>query len=292
MIIQTKYSDFAIDVILHMRLFSVLLVIIFQSCSPNSETIKIKGSDTEVNLAVVLAEQFRKENDVVLVSVSGGGSGLGIASLLNGNADIANSSRSIKQTELDLFHGKNIELDSFVFAQDAIAFVVSDKLTIDSLNTNDIAKILSGEITNWSYFHQKKLPITIYGRQSNSGTHDYLKHILNIHFSPYAKQMNGNAQILEAIKSDVSGIGYVSAGYVVKGNSMGIKVLSIYTNHSKAVSPLDASAIASGSYYFQRPLFQYFRKSDYPKIKPFLDFEKSAIGAKIIQESGYYPVNK
>jgi phosphate transport system substrate-binding protein len=73
MIIQTKHSDFAIEVILHMRLFSVLLVIMFQSCSPNSETIKIKGSDTEVNLVVVLAEQIRKENDVVLVSVSGGG---------------------------------------------------------------------------------------------------------------------------------------------------------------------------------------------------------------------------
>jgi len=275
-----------------MRFFSILIIALFSACSANKDTIKIKGSDTEVNLAVVLAEQFHKENDAVLVSVSGGGSGLGIASLLNGNADIANSSRSKKQTELDLFQQKNIELDSFVFAQDAIAFVVSDKFTLDSLNTKDITKILSGEITNWSSFHQKNMPITIYGRQSNSGTHDYVKHILNIHFSPYAKQMNGNAQILEAIKADGSGIGYVSAGYVLKGNTTGIKVLSIYTNHSKAVSPLDASAIASGSYFFQRPLFQYFRKSDYLKIKPFIDFEKSAIGAKIIQESGYYPVNK
>ncbi|MES2477863.1 MAG: PstS family phosphate ABC transporter substrate-binding protein [Bacteroidota bacterium] len=275
-----------------MRFFAILLLIYFSSCTANNDTIKIKGSDTEVNLAVVLTEQFHKENDAILISVSGGGSGLGIASLLNGNTDIANSSRSIKQTELDLFQQKNIELDSFVFAKDAIAFVVSDKLIIDSISTRDIAKILNGEINNWSSLHQKNMPITIYGRQSNSGTYDYVKHILNIHFSPYAKQMNGNAQILEAIKSDASGMGYVSAGYVLKGSTTGIKVLSVYTDQSNAVSPFDAAAIASGTYYFQRPLFQYFRKNDYPKIKPFFDFEKSAIGAKIIQESGYYPIKK
>jgi len=275
-----------------MRFCKILLIVLFCACSSTNNTLKIKGSDTEVNLAVALAEQFHKENDVILVSVSGGGSGLGIASLLNGNADIANSSRSIKQIELDLFHRKNIEIDSFVFAQDAIAFVVSDKFTIDSINTKDITKILSGEITDWSSLHQKEMPITIYGRQSNSGTHDYVKQILNIQFSPYSKQMNGNAQILEAIKADASGIGYVSAGYVLKGNTTGIKVLSIYTDNANAVSPLSAKAIASGSYYFQRPLFQYYKKSDYQKIKPFLDFEKSTMGAEIIQESGYYPVNK
>jgi phosphate transport system substrate-binding protein len=137
--------------------------------------------------------------------------------------------------------------------------------------------------------NKKDIPITIYGRQSNSGTHDFVKDILNIHFSPYAKQMNGNAQIIEAIKADVSGIGYVSAGYVLKGTTIGIKVLTVYTSKSKAVSPLDTKAIASGSYFFQRPLFQYFKKSDYQKIKPFLDFEKSVKGLAIIQESGYYP---
>jgi phosphate transport system substrate-binding protein len=134
------------------------------------------------------------------------------------------------------------------------------------------------------------MPITIYGRQSNSGTHDYVKDILNIKFSPYAKQMNGNAQILEAIKADASGIGYVSAGYILNGNADGLKILTVYDGKERAISPLDTEAIASGEYFFQRPLFQYYRKSDYQKIKPFLDFEKSPTGAKIIQQSGYYPV--
>lgn len=267
------------------------LVFLF-SCSSQSETIKIKGSDTEVNLAVLLAEAFHQHHPKILVSVSGGGSGLGIASLLNGNATIANSSRSIKEKEITLFNESGVKIDSFIFAQDAIAFIVSDSSTLDSISIEQIATILSGKTTQWSELTKGDLPITIYGRQSNSGTYDYVKSRLHIHFSPYAKQMNGNAQIIEAIRSDESGIGYVSAGYVLKGQLHGIKVLPVYTEHYSAVSPMDAKAIASGLYSFQRPLFQYYRIRDYRKIKAFLDFQQSETGAKIIQQSGYYPVKK
>lgn len=269
--------------------FSIIFIF---SCSPQSDTIKIKGSDTEVNLAVLLAEAFHSHQPNILVSVSGGGSGLGIASLLNGNATIANSSRSIKEKEIALFDESGVPIDSFIFAQDAIAFIVSDSSTLDSISIDQIAAILSGKITQWSEFVESNLPITIYGRQSNSGTYDYVKSRLHIHFSPYANQMNGNAQIIEAIRSDKSGIGYVSAGYVLKGQLHGIKVLSVYTENKSAVSPMDAQAIASGLYSFQRPLFQYYRSKDYPKIKAFLDFQQSEKGAQIIQQSGYYPVKK
>ncbi len=276
-----------------MRNFIVLICLFsLQSCTTNNSTIKIKGSDTEVNLAVLLAEAFYQKDDKLLVSISGGGSGLGIASLLNGTTDIANSSRRINEEEMSLFHKKNIALDSFIFAQDAIAFVVSNKLAIDSISTVDLSKILSGEYKNWSSLIKENIPINIYGRQSNSGTYEFVKHILNIHFSPYAKQMNGNAQILEAIKADNSGIGYVGAGYVMKGGSKEIKVLKIHTDNHPSISPLDSAKIASGEYFFQRPLFQYYKASDYEKVKPFLDFEKTEKGAAIIHESGYYPVNK
>jgi phosphate transport system substrate-binding protein len=270
---------------------NLLLILLLFSCSSKNDNMKIKGSDTEVNLTVLLAEQFHYENADVLVSVSGGGSGLGIASLLNGITDIANSSRRVTKEELTMFRRGDIELDSFIFAQDAIAFVVSDKLPIDSINIQNIANVLSGKFKNWSSLADKNIPITIYGRQSNSGTHDFVKNILDIDFSPHAKQMNGNAQIIEAIKTDVSGIGYVSAGYVLKGSTNGIKVLTVYTDNSEAISPLDAKKIASGEYFFQRPLYQYFRKSDFTKIEPFFAFEKSEKGVKIIRASGYYPLN-
>lgn len=276
---------------MRMLLTCCSLIFLF-SCSSQSDTIKIKGSDTEVNLAVLLAEAFHCHHPQILVSVSGGGSGLGIASLLNGNATIANSSRSIKEKEIALFNESAVLIDSFIFAQDAIAFVVSDSSSLDSISIDQIASILSGKTTQWSELADGNLPITIYGRQSNSGTYDYVKSRLNIHFSPYAKQMNGNAQIIEAIRSDKSGIGYVSAGYVLKGQLNGIKVLTVYAKNKSAVSPLDAMAIASGLYSFQRPLFQYYRSKDYPKIKAFIDFQQSEKGAQIIQQSGYYPVKK
>jgi len=267
-----------------------LLTILF-SCSPDTKTIKIKGSDTEVNLAVQLAEAFHQVHSEDFVSISGGGSGLGIASLLNGTADIANSSRNIYDNEIELFRSKSMTIDSFVFALDAIAFVVADDLPLDSIHTNDLANILNGRYSDWSAVSGKNLPITIYGRQSNSGTHDYIKEKLGIDFTPYAKQMNGNAQILEAIKADHSGIGYVGAGYVIHGGSKGIKVLLIYSDMSmEAVSPLDASMVASGLYFFQRPLYQFYKADSYDKIKSFLDFEKSEVGQKIIHSAGYYPV--
>ena len=272
-----------------MRMSLLFLLIVLMSCSKDKRTVKIKGSDTEVNLAVMLAESFHEENSKMLLSVSGGGSGLGIASLLNGTADIANSSRKINSEELELFNEKGIKLDSFIFAQDAIAFVVSDEVPLDSIHINDLAKLLSGEYNNWSKLTRVDRPISIYGRQSNSGTYEYIKNILKIKFSPYAKQMNGNAQILEAIKSDNSGMGYVGTGYVMNSANRGFKILKIYTENSSAVSPLDEAKIASGQYFFQRPLFQYFRKEDKQRVQPFLDFEKGSVGGNIIKSSGYYP---
>lgn len=259
------------------------------SCSGHNRNVKIKGSDTEVNLAVLLAEDFHKVNDTLTLSVSGGGSGLGIASLLNGTADIANSSRAINKEELKLFEKKSIILRSFIFAQDAIAFVVSETLPLDSISTDQLAALFSGQYTNWKALTQEHMPVNIYGRQSNSGTHDFVQKVLHIKFTPFAKQMNGNAQIIEAIREDRSGIGYVGAGYV-QGPLGGIKILKVYTRKGKpAISPLDAKQIARGSYFFQRPLFQYYRARDEQKVRPFLRFERSPAGIRIIQSTGYYP---
>ncbi len=274
-----------------MTKWCIALALLFLSCVNGQDTIKIKGSDTEVNLTVVLAEEYYKHNNQVTISVSGGGSGMGIASLVNGNADIANSSRRIKDSELAQFKNKKIDLDSLIFAIDAIAFIVSDKLSFDSLTIPEVGKILSGTISNWGQLGQNPKPITIYGRQSNSGTYDYIKEALRISFSPHARQMNGNAQIIDAVKSDDSGFGYVSVGYIKKGKISGIKVLSISQVNQEAVSPTDSAAIAKGRYYFQRPLFQYFRKSDFKKINPFLEYVQSKEGKRLINQAGYYPIN-
>ena len=274
-------------------IIAFFVICFLMSCFSNQETIKIKGSDTEVNLAVQLAEAFREERNDMFISISGGGSGLGIASLLNGTADIANSSRRIKQSELDLFAKKNIQLDSFIFAEDAIAFVVSDNIPINTITVQNLKGILSGQISNWNELTNVNKSINIYGRQSNSGTHEFIKKKINIEFSSRSKEMNGNAQILEAIKFDNSGIGYVGAGYVTGFLNSGFKVLSIQeSDSSEAISPLDESKIMQHAYYFQRPLYQYYKVESYAKIKRLLDFEKGTTGLRIIKEAGYYPIKK
>ncbi|TYR32996.1 phosphate ABC transporter substrate-binding protein [Sphingobacterium phlebotomi] len=272
----------------HIGLLVTLLSI---SCSNSSNSIKMKGSDTEVNLAVNLAEQFTEQDPTFSIAISGGGSGLGITSLLNGQADIANSSRPLSEEERQQFKEKKIALKTVVFAEDATAFVVHKDLPIAEIDVETLAKILSGEVRNWSELTDVNYPINIYGRQSSSGTHTFIKKKLAIEFSNTAKEMTGNAQIIEGVKADKTGIGYVGAGYVAHDPlaSQGIKVLKIIEKKGeKAVSPLDEAAINQGSYFFQRPLYQFILAESWDKVRPFIAFERSAIGRKLIEDHGYY----
>ncbi|MFQ3575118.1 MAG: PstS family phosphate ABC transporter substrate-binding protein [Cytophagales bacterium] len=263
---------------------------LFASCGSETSIIRIKGSDTEVNLTVALAESFSDFDDKTLISVSGGGSGLGITSLFNGNADIANSSRELNADEINRFLNAQKNIIQHVFAYDVLAFVVSNQSDIDSIDLDHLKKVLNGEIKNWQELNPKlSSNINIYGRQSNSGTFEYLKKTLDIQFSPFAKQMNGNAQIMEAVQADPTGIGYVSIGFLTSNPNHRLKALSIKKETSqKAISPLDESAVMKGDYFFSRPLFQFFDAKDSSKVKPFIEFEKSEKASKIIKTFGYF----
>jgi phosphate transport system substrate-binding protein len=278
-----------------MNIVRIILLLSLFGCSKSKESLKIKGSDTEVNLVATLAEAYSKTNKQSFLSISGGGSGLGIASLLNGQTDIANSSRELNDDEREMFRQKKIAIDTFVFAEDAIAFVVNARLPLDSLNTKELSGLLDGTINTWEKLASLRLPVTIYGRQSNSGTYDFVKHILGIKFSLNAREMNGNAQILEAIKADPSGIGYVGAGYVMHRDGSAneqIKVLKIAHGKDKAYSPLDSTAVFKHHYYFRRHLYQFIRKGSSAEVENFLSFERSATGAQMIRKAGYYPINE
>lgn len=265
--------------------------LIFSGCSSNSSSIKMKGSDTEVNLAVNLAERFTKVDPTFHIAISGGGSGLGITSLLNGQADIANSSRPLSEEERALFKKKNIALKTVIFAEDATAFVVHKDSPLAEISTDTLALILNGTVKNWAEITDQDLQINIYGRQSSSGTHSFIKKKLNIEFANTAKEMTGNAQIIEGVKADRTGIGYVGAGYVSQdpASTQGIKVLSIIDpTQGVAVSPLDQQAINQGSYFFQRPLYQFVLAQSWSKVRPFINFERSAEGRALIENHGYY----
>lgn len=273
-------------------IFSSLLLL---SCGDKDHSIKMKGSDTEVNLAVNLAEQYTLEDSGFSIAISGGGSGIGITSLLNGQADIANSSRPLSDKEIAQFEKKNIKLETVIFAEDATAFVVHKDIPIDALDIETLGKIMKGEITNWKEITSIDLPINIYGRQSSSGTHSFIKKKLKIEFSNAAKEMTGNAQILEGVKADKSGIGYVGAGYISHETAANptVKILSIKeTLTSEAYSPIDPKAINNSLYFFQRPLYQFILEDSWEKVKPFIDFERSEKGKQLIKEHGYYIIER
>ncbi|WP_134091576.1 substrate-binding domain-containing protein [Olivibacter sp. XZL3] len=270
--------------------YSFAFLILICSCSNDNRSIKVKGSDTEVNLAVTLAEHFYETSPTFSVAISGGGSGLGIASLLNGQADIANSSRDLNAEEDSLFKARKIKLHTVVFAEDATAFIVHRNFPLDTIDIPSLAKILSGAYRSWKPLTGVDMPINIYGRQSNSGTHAFVQGKLGVQFSRNAKEMNGNAQIMEGVKMDRSGIGYVGAGYIAHGGKeQDVKVLYIRDlKKGEAVSPLDEQAIMERRYAFQRPLYQFIPSTSWEKVKTFIDFEKSAKGQAIIKASGYY----
>jgi phosphate transport system substrate-binding protein len=198
-----------------MKYLICVLMILLLSCGNNNKSIKVKGSDTEVNLAVTLAEDFYKVNQDFSLAISGGGSGIGIASLLNGQTDIANSSRPLNTQEDSLFKVRGIKVRTVVFAEDATAFIVQKSFPLDSIDVGTLTKVLNGKYKTWKRVTGKNIPVNIYGRQSNSGTHSFISKKLKIEFSRDAKEMNGNAQILEGIKADASGIGYVGVGYIL-----------------------------------------------------------------------------
>jgi len=275
------------------------LFLIF-SCQKNTrsvEHIRIKGSDTEVNVALALAETFMEKEPNVSIAVTGGGSGTGVAALLSGKTHIANSSRPLEPNEMQTARERNINPLAIVFGIDALAIIVHQQNHLDSLTMSDIGKIFRGEIKNWAEMGGPDKAVSLYGRQSNSGTFLYFREkILGADYAPALKQMNGTAQIVEAIGTDPAGIGYVGVGYLSEKDGQlpsNIKVLKISEKTgSPAFSPLVPSLILNGQYPIVRPLYQYVNGTPNGRLLEFLLYSIGEKGQKIVSENGYYPISK
>jgi len=275
----------------------LLLLILFTGCARREVSdafIQIKGSDTEVNLVQRLAEEFMKDYQIY-IAVTGGGSGTGIASLINKRTDIANSSRAMKDEEVKIAKDNGVDPVAIVFALDGLALIVHDSLSVESLTIDEVGQIYRGEISNWKEIDGPDLEISMYGRQSNSGTYIYFRdNILRGDYSSKVRRMNGTSQILEAVRKDRAGIGYVGIGYIVddQGNvKSGINSLKIAKDeNSPYVSPLDPENIRSGLYPIVRPLYQYTDGKPKGNILDFILFELSDRGQELIVMEGYYPI--
>ncbi|HMK65919.1 MAG TPA: PstS family phosphate ABC transporter substrate-binding protein [Thermodesulfobacteriota bacterium] len=271
------------------------------TCSATSvlsaSLIQVKGSDTEVNVVQMLAENFMKKNPNVSLAVTGGGSGVGIAAIINKTTDLANASRPMKKNEIENAKANGVDPMAVVFAVDGLSVILNPKNSVKTLTLDQIGQIYRGELTNWKQAGGPDLPVTLYGRQPNSGTFVFFREVVvRGDYANKMNQMNGNAQILEAVKKDAGGIGYVGIGYVVDDHGKvnpGIHVLEVAKDsRSKAYSPLKLENILKGLYPISRPLYQYFDNHNRAKVEGFIKYELSPEGVAIIQKEGFYPLTE
>jgi phosphate transport system substrate-binding protein len=258
--------------------------------------VQIKGSDTLVNLVQILAEQYMEKNPSTAIAVLGGGSGTGITGLINGTCDIADHSREWKQKEYDLAWEKGVRPRSFIVAVDGLSIVVNAQNPLDQLTMAQVGAMYRGEVKNWKAVGGPSQPVSLYGRQSNSGTYVFMQEFVlgNKNYSPDMKEMNGNAQIIEGVIQDPGGIGYVGVGYLYDENHQirkGIKVLKISKEPDGAgFLPTDKASIESGDYPISRPLYMATNGKPNNDIAAFLGWIVSPEGQAIVEREGFFTI--
>ena len=252
---------------------------------------EVKGSDTMVNLAQAWAEAFMEQNEEAYISVTGGGSGTGIAALINDDTDIAASSREIKEKELENAREQGVVVWGFVVAIDGLAVAVNRKNPTENLTMKQLKQIFTGGINDWSMLGWPDGgSISVYSRQSNSGTYVFFnEHVMNDEdWAMGTKFLPGSASINDAIKTDLAGIGYYGVGYLE-----GVKPLKIQRDEgSEPVSPLDFENVSQGRYPLSRPLYLYVNGRPQGTVLEFLNFSFSEDGQRLVVEEEYYPINK
>ncbi|ADQ15429.1 PstS family phosphate ABC transporter substrate-binding protein [Halanaerobium hydrogeniformans] len=277
-------------------LLAAVFSLTFTQVSAQDGFIQIRGSDTQVNLTSNLAEAFMDLNPEAMISVTGGGSGTGIAAIINNQVDLANSSREISEEEMAQARAKGVEPKRIVIALDGLSVIVNEDNPVEELTVEQIGAVFKGEITNWSELGGKDQDISLYGRQSNSGTYVYFReNILKGDYSDDKMRMNGNAQIVEGILSDKSAIGYVGVGYTVdEGKPVeGLKIVKVAADEdSPYVTPIDPANVADGSYPVARPLHHYSNGVPEGMVKEYLEFVLSDAGQQVAVDSGFYPVTE
>jgi len=255
-------------------------------------SLTIKGSDTMVHLASTWAEEFMKVNPEIEVSVTGGGSGTGIAALLNGTTDICAASRKMKQKEYDLAEEKGIEAQEHVVARDGIAVVVNPGNSIESLTQEQIGKIYTGAISNWNQVGGADQEIVVLSRESSSGTYVFFQeHVLNKEdYRADARLMPATSAVIQTVGDDAGAIGYVGLGYAVEAGDK-IKMLGVQaTADSPVVTPSEAT-VDTGEYSIARPLHLYTAGEPTGNVDTFLKYALSKEGQDIVRETGYVPVS-
>ena len=261
------------------------------AAAPADKTsISVKGSDTMVILGQRWAEEYMKENKGITVQVTGGGSGTGIAALINGSTDICEASRPMKDKEKQEVKAKRgADAIETKVALDALAVYVNTKNPLEEISVPSLAKIYLGETKTWKDLGGPAKPLVLYGRENNSGTYGFFKeHVLeNKDFAPGVQTLAGTAAVVAAVKGDPNGIGYGGIAY-----SEGVKTLKLKKDDKSPAIAGTLDTAQNGTYPLARFLYFYTAGEPTGSMKRFIDWVQSGAGQKIIEQVGYYPLPK
>lgn len=283
---------------------TILLLVFSGSCTTSSSSegdgsdspaayIENKGSDTIVNLALAWAEQYQAEHPNVRISVTGGGSGTGIASLINGTVDLANASRQIKEEEIDNARANGVEPVEHIIARDAIAVIVHPENPVDQLTLKQISDIYSGKISNWSEVGGEDRPVVRLSRETNSGTHVYfLETVLRLGssedktlFSMDTLLLPSSEGIIVEVRQNPNAIGYDGLGYVPED----LKMVAIAEEQGGAYVLPSIPTVNDKTYPIARDLYMYTDGEPTGTVKEYLDWILGPEAQEIVVELGFVP---
>lgn len=289
----------------HIYIIFLLTTVLLAACAPEQASedsrqaqsaalIENKGSDTIVNLALAWAERYQSVNPTVRISVTGGGSGTGIASLINGTVDIANASRQIKPEEIEAAQKNGVQPVEFVIAQDAIAVVINPTNPVDQLTLQQISDIYSGKIDNWQEVGGEDRPIVRLSRETNSGTHVYfLEEVLRlgesdkrILFSRDTLLLPSSEGISSEVRENPNAIGYDGLGYVTHDQ----KVVAIARQSGDPYILPSVESVDNGTYPIARDLYMYTSGEPEGAVEVYLNWIFSDEAQEIVAELGFIPI--
>jgi len=259
-------------------------------------TISNIGSDTLVNLALAWAERYHELYPDIEISVTGGGSGTGIAALINSNVDIANASRSIKTEEIQQAEENGVDPMEFIVAKDAIAIIVNLNNPINQLTIQQISDIYSGKIINWSEIGGEDREIVRLSRETNSGTHVFfLDNVIrmgdsdnNTLFSSDTLLLPSSEGITAETRDNPNAIGYDGLGYVTPE----VKVIAVAPDSSSPYILPSAESVNSDQYPIARDLYMYTDSQPTGEIAEYINWIMAPEAQAIVTQLGFVPIVK
>jgi phosphate transport system substrate-binding protein len=262
--------------------------------SNQANSLQIKGSDTMVNLGQAWAEAFMKQNPGSSIAVTGGGSGTGITALINNTCDIAEVSREMKQSEIELIASKGMAPKKIIVALDGLAVVVSPANKISELTIDQLADVFTGKIKNWKELGGRDAKIVLLSREVNSGTHVYFKeHVLRHgkadgkeEFAAEALLLSSSQAIADEVSQNQDAIGYYGMGYIT-AKEKALKVAKDKNSPSEAPT---MENVISGAYPISRPLLMYTKGDPQGLAKTFIEYVLSPDGQQVVKKLDFVPV--